>query len=115
MKALRTQIVIEGIRARKDRSLGLTITTPELTSEEKALFMDMQGHAATALIELIDVDFPTEVRTVNKELNQKSQSQRIRAVLYILYTQNPEDQTFEEYYMAKTEKYIEFLKGKIEE
>jgi hypothetical protein len=53
---------------------------------------------------------------VDKDLEQKSQSQRIRSVLFILWKQNPEEMSWEEeYYRAKTERYIEWLKTKIEE
>ncbi len=39
MKSIVTQSVIEGIRAKKDRSLSLTISTPELSVQEEATFM----------------------------------------------------------------------------
>jgi hypothetical protein len=46
----------------------------------------------------------------------KSQAQRIRGVLYILWKQNNEGyEIFHDYYNAKTERYINHLKSKIEE
>jgi len=72
----------------------------------------MQNQNVEILISPIGAKEILEVKT---DLNQKSQSQRIRATLYILWKQNPEDLTFEAYYQSKTEKYIEYLKAKIEQ
>lgn len=114
MKTIKTAAIIEGIRSRKDRSLGLTVSTPELSVNEKALFMEMQGINVEVLIR--PVDEPTaDIHEVDTDLNQKSQSQRMRSVLYILWKQNSEDLDFPEYYRRKTETLIDWLKGKIEE
>lgn len=43
----------------------------------------------------------------------KSQSQRIRAILYKLWELNGEKMEFEEYYQNKTQKYIDFLLKKL--
>jgi hypothetical protein len=113
MKKISVQAVIEGIRARKDRSLGLSISTPELTVQEKALFMELQGVVVDLAIIPVDVTAP-EVK-INKDIDQKSQSQRIRSVLFVLWKQGNQDLDFEAYYKLKTEKIIEWLKGKIED
>jgi hypothetical protein len=114
MKAIITQAVIEGIRARKDRSLGLTITTPELSAQEKATFMELQGIPVDLKITPLDEE-QVEEQIIDKDLNQKTQSQRIRGCLYILFRQNPEGMTWKEYYRNKTEKYITKLKSMIDE
>jgi hypothetical protein len=44
----------------------------------------------------------------------KSQSKRIRDILYRIWEQNPENMDAEEFYSDKTEKYIEFLLKKLE-
>ena len=43
MRAINFQAIITSIRALKDGSLSLTIHSPELTSEEKAEFMNLQN------------------------------------------------------------------------
>src|SRR5712692_8699726 len=112
MKSIVTQSVIEGIRARKDRSLSLTVSTPELSAQEKALFFDLQGLPIDLKITPLD-EKQIEEQIIDKDLNQKTQSQRIRACLFILFKQNPENMSWEEYYRNKTEKYIENLKSLI--
>lgn len=114
MKAITTQAVIEGIRARKDRSLGLTVSTPELSSQEKALFMDLQGVPIQLLIE--PVDESVEQVEIERDVEEKSQSQRMRSVLFILWKQDKEGMDdFQTYYRVKMEKLIIFLKGKIKD
>lgn len=113
MKVIKTDAIINGIRSKVDRSLGITLSTPELTTEERAEFMNLQGVNLHVLFEPAD-SVPAEVYEVKKELNQKTQGQRIRAVLFILWKQEGEPGEFEDYYRNKTEQYIEFLKGKIE-
>lgn len=111
MKKISTPAIIEGIRARKDRSLGLTITTPELSPAEKAMFMELQGINTKLLIEPMDEQ--VEEYVVDKDLEQKAQSVRMRSVLYILWTQDNKGQSFPDFYQHQTEKIIEYLKTKI--
>lgn len=114
MKTITTHAIIEGIRARKDRSLGLSITTPELTPPEKTLFMELQGINTKLTIEPLD-EQNIEQYTVDQDLKQQPQSVRMRSVLFILWKQKPDGLEFNDYYMKKTEQIIEYLKGKIED
>jgi ABC-type sulfate transport system substrate-binding protein len=113
MKSIKTQAIITGIRAKVDRSLGLTLQTPELSSNEKALFMEFQGINSEIVITPLD-DKAEGMETINKEVNTKTQSQRLRAVLFLLWKQEGEQGTFEEYYRSKTEQLIEHFKAKLE-
>jgi hypothetical protein len=113
MKAIKTQIIINSIRSRRDGSLGFSAETPELTSEEKVAFMNLQGQSLNVLFE------PTEYPTVDeieiqKDVDNKTQAQRIRAVLFLIWKQQGEQGEFRDFYNAKTEKYINYLKEKLE-
>ena len=112
MKAITTAGIIEGLRSRKDRSLGLSITTPELTSEEKAMFMELQGCNLQILFNPLDENNAPEHK-VEKDLNTKSPSVRLRNVLFIIWKQGQQAEDFETYYKHQMEKIIEHLKGKI--
>lgn len=114
MKAIKTAVIITGVRSKVDRSLGLTLSTPELSTEERSEFMNLQGVNCNALFEPTD-STPSEVYEVKKDVGQKTQGQRIRAVLFILWKKEGEKEDFETFYKNKTEKYIDFLKEKIEE
>lgn len=113
MKTISTQAIITGIRSRADKSVGLSVSTPELRPEEKTLFFELQNINVELTIKPLDENAP-EIK-VDKDLNQKSQSQRIRNTLFVLWTQNSEDMDFEEYYRNKTEKYIQSLQARINE
>lgn len=114
MKTIQVQAVIAGIRSKLDKSLGLTLHTPELSSKERALFMDLQGINVDLTITPID-DNPEGVETINKELESKTQSQRIRACLYRYWEQQGKEGDFETFYKQKTEKIIESIKDKLEQ
>ena len=114
MKAIKVKVIIIGIRSKVDHSLGLTLSTPELSTEERSEFMNLQGINCQALFEPLD-SVPSGVYEVKKETGQKTQGQRIRAVLFILWKNSGSKEDFEVYYKNQTEKIIEHLKGKIEE
>ena len=114
MKTISTSAIITGVRSKVDRSLGVSLTTPELTTEERTEFMNLQGVNLKVLFEPTD-STPAEIYKVEKEINQKTQGQRIRAVLFILWKQEGNKGDFEDYYKDKTEQYIGFLKEKIED
>ena len=112
MKAINTRAVITSLRSKVDKSLGLTLSTPELTSKEKAEFMNLQGVEIDAFFSPVEGPAPEELK-IEKDLERKTQGQRIRAVIFILWKQEGEEGDFADYYRDKTEKYIEFLKEKI--
>jgi hypothetical protein len=109
--AIKHQATISSITAKVDGSVGYKINTPELNSEQKTAIFDLQNQNVEVLINPMGAKEVLEVKT---DLNQKSQSKRIRAVLFLLWQRDPEGLTFEEYYNEKTEKYIDWLKGKLE-
>jgi hypothetical protein len=113
MKAISFNAIITGIRAKIDGSLGLTISTPELSPEEKVEIMKLQNHNLEALLKPLDEE-PEDMILVDKDLDTKTQSQRIRSVLYVLYNQTDKSKKFEDFYYEKTEKIIDWLKEKID-
>lgn len=113
MKSISCNIIIGSIRAKVDGSIGATFSTPELTSEEKAYFFEMQNKNLSMVLTPFD-EVSEEIHKVDKELEQKTQAQRMRNVLFIVWKQEPQGYTFEEYYKYRTEKMIESLKEEIE-
>lgn len=115
MKAIKLQGIITGVSSRADRSLRVSFVTPELTTAERSIFMELQNINSEFNINPLE-EKSAEVVKIDKDLNPKSQSVRLRNVLYILFTQNPENHNdFTEYYRAKMEGFIEHLKTKIED
>lgn len=115
MKAIKLQSAIIGsVRAKVDGSLGLSLSTGELSPVEKTVFMELMN--VPCQIVLTPIDEPNaEIMQVDKEANEKSPSQRLRSVLYRVWEQNPRQyKTFEEYYRIQMEKLIDKLKERLD-
>lgn len=115
MKAL-LSATVEGIRTRKDRTLAITIGTQEMAPDKAGELLAMAGNLVAVYIadKGISQQEIDRVDEADIDLPGKSQSQRLRSVLYVLFTQDAEGfQTYDDYYHAKTEKIIEHLKAKI--
>ena len=108
------EVVIGAIRVKaKNQGLTFSISTGELSKEDKVAFMDLQDVVCDILISPIDIEFPT-IKEVKSEVDKKPPSQRLRGVLYVLWEQNPEGyKVFNTYYENKMDAIIEHLKGKI--
>jgi hypothetical protein len=113
-KKIQLDIIITSLRARVDGSLGLSLSTPELTAEEKVELMKLQNMVCEALISPKEA-FNAPTVTVDREIDKKSQSDRIRAILFLLWKQDGEKGEFRDYYYKQTEKLIEWLKTKIDD
>jgi hypothetical protein len=113
MKAIRTEAQLTSFRARSDRSVGFSGVTPELSSSEKAAMFDLQN----LLVELVIFpkdDHEGEMLDVEKEMEGKTPSQRLRACLFVLWKAAGEKEAFELYYSQQMEKIIEWVKRKID-
>jgi len=112
MKAIKTDLIITSFRGLTDRSLSLTCHTPELSTKEKALFMELQGLNCEALFE--PKDEPSEEYKVEREVETKSPGQRLRAVLFVYWDQQGRPGEFDVFYKAEVEKVINSIKSRLE-
>lgn len=114
MKNIQTPAVITSIRSKVDKSLGLSIETPELSNAEKVEFMNLQGINISLTITPTDTN-EQETIEVTSEAEPKSRSQKLRSVLYVLYQQNYKEKypTFTDFYNSKMDIWIEDIKGKL--
>lgn len=119
MKAFTTQAILSSFRTRKDGSMGFSTSTPELTVEEKVALMGLEGTNVKLLIEPTDPDGISQAEgrvDVKTECQQKTPSQRLRSVLFVLFKhENPPNTTFATYYEDRMEKMIAHVKAKLPE
>ena len=113
---IEVKALIASIRSRIDRSLSITIQTPPLESNEKVLFMELQQEPI--IIKLIpqnNLDAPVE--KIDREINSKTQSERLRNTLYVFWQQTEEKNGvhFDEFYVNKMEQLIDHFKEKLHE
>lgn len=111
---------VENIATRKDKTVKLTVSTQELPPKEAGELFGLQNELVSLGIArnaLTDEEIELLRNTkfgVDNIPNKKSQSKRIRDVLYILWKQNPEGfESAEAYYQNKTEQIITHLKNQI--
>ncbi len=118
MNGLLISTYVENITTRKDKSVKITLGTQELSPAKAGeLFHLMNSLAITYIspkeISQKEID---QVDKIDPEFEGKTQSQRIRSVLFKLWSQNSEGfKDFDTFYKSKTEMYIEHLKAKINE
>ena len=116
-KGILLAATVEAVRTRKDHTLSVTLGTQELSPEEGGRLLAMSGKLSAVYIcekESVPQDVLDQVDEAQVDRPGKSQSQRLRSVLYILFERNKEGhKTFDDYYHTKTEKWIESLKQKI--
>lgn len=115
MKAISIDLILTSASTRQDRSLGLRFSTPELGPDEKTAIFELQGQLLKAIFQPADGTAPDALVQVKATLDQKSPSQRLRAVFYLLWKQNDEAIDFEVFYREEMNKLIEWVKRKLEE
>ena len=112
MKAISTRIIINSIRSRKDGSLGFSAETPELSVPEKIDFMNLQGNEIKALLEPLEGS--TGLTEVKTEIGQKSQSQRLRGIIYVYLKSKGKESEADKVYFNEMERLIDKYKDLME-
>ena len=112
-----SQAVITSLSSRNDGSLRLSVVTPELTTQQKVEVMELQNQILNAIF--IPEEFQTEEMVIDKDLDGKSPSNRLRNVLFVWWKKLSEasgtKDDFSLWYRNKMESIIDGVKLKIEE
>lgn len=107
--------VLNPISRRKDKSVKLSLETRELDHGELLSLMSLEGSEMWLCLSpnQNELDTPEEPAS----LDLKSPSERLRAVLHVLYKQEIEAGKyvglFDTFYKERVEKLIEFVKQKL--
>ena len=121
MKLLK-QCSLDGVTRRKDKSLKISyITSLEQSSNELMevdKLLDSSGVLYFKQSEGLSTDEITQIdKVVLDKPNGKTQSERLRNVLYIYCKQKigkePTKEQFAEFYQKYTEKYIQYIKDQL--
>lgn len=117
MDGLILPAIISSIRSLKDGSISVTIETQEMSPGKAGELFGLRNKVVVMYLspkETITQRELDQIDAVDPEFEGKTQSQRIRNVLFKLFSQGNEGfKTFDDYYKNKTEKFIEHLKSKI--
>jgi hypothetical protein len=107
---------VEGIASRKDKTVKITLSTQELDPEKAGELFGINGQLVTVHINPVGIkqDDISAIESLEFYLPGKRPSERLRAVLYLMWKNNPQgfkDQhTHYQHYMDKI---IEFYKDKL--
>jgi hypothetical protein len=114
MRTIQTPLIITGIRAKIDGSLGISATTPELSKEEKVEVMELQNLNLDATFK--PVDFETkDVKEIKGEFDQKTPSQRLRSRMFVFYKESGKNlDDFNGWYIKQMDKIGQQYLDKIE-
>jgi len=113
MKAIKTDLQITAVRARsRNDGISFTAHTPELTDEAKLVFFALQGLGVQAVI---SPEEETETVEVKSELEQKSQSSRVRGIIAVYCKKVGRPEKSHDVYYREMEQLFDKYKLKLEE
>jgi hypothetical protein len=117
MEGIILPTILERIATRKDHTLALTFGTQEMSPADAGKLYGMINKLTAVYVtqkETVSQDEINKVDELNPDLGGKSQSERIRNTLYVLWGREPEGfDNFDNYYHSKTERIIKYLKKKL--
>jgi hypothetical protein len=112
-------ILVTGVKTTTDKALEIKIHTRDtklFKPEELALIMGMLNQEYWAAFAEVAVN-PDDIEIGEERVDRgnKTQAQRLRAVIYKIWEKSKQDQDSETYYRSKMERIINQLKEKIDE
>ena len=114
MKAIKTNANITSISSRADNSLRLSVVTPELTPAEQVEFLRLKNTNIDLYIKPNDYEIE-DIQEIKTEIDEKTPSQRLRNVMFVLWKKLGGQGDFKAYYEQTMNKLIEKYKDKIDE
>jgi len=108
---------IENMHRLKDGTWSLQVYTQELEDDEKRhAVVDMAGKVGWFLFKMNELE-PEDIIDIKDNApvfkGDKPPHVRLRAVLFVLWTQMGKPGDFEVFYRARMEKFIDFIKEKL--
>lgn len=112
MKAIQVPATLEGVSLMKDGGVSLRFHTNELSPADKTELSNyFQKFGWLLFAEQEHDESELDLEEIRKDTGGKSPSQRLRSVLYVMYTQSGEkDVLFETYYARQMERFINLVK-----
>lgn len=93
--------------------MSLRFSTPELAPEEKTAFFELLNLNLKMLLQPADA-VPAELKEVKGEFDRKTPGQRLRATLFIWWSQQGKPGDFDSFYLRRMEAIIDEVKQQLE-
>lgn len=120
MKSIEVEGVIARLSSRVDKSLSFSVSTPELSVDERSIFFEYQNIPARFFIKPLSEPIEDTVQ-VKGEMEHKTPSQRLRGALFVWFKQLSEknqlapNTLFEDFYAQRMHTLIEDVKSQLDE
>ena len=106
------QALLDGVSHRKDGSLGVRFLLQEMSAQDKLVLIELLNTFGWVCFSPSEVE-ATDIPETQADDTRKTPSKRLRDVLFVLYKQGEQLDSFDLYYRQKMEKFIEHIKGKL--
>jgi hypothetical protein len=118
MKALHATVSIQRLSLKVDKSASCGVTFGELTDDEVNALRDYAGKNAELLLKPLD-ETPEDLLNVGGQAKSKTQSQKVRDALYILWKELTIGTTspvpFDDFYIAETNVFLKNIEQRIDD
>lgn len=109
---------LESLSTRMDNTIKVTIGTQEVEAQQAASLFALRGKFVKVLLSDNNIE-QKQIESVDKlqvkdESNNKSNSQRLRSTLFILWQQSKQVTNFDDFYNAEMNRIIEHFKSKLQ-
>jgi len=113
---LKVPAEISRVQTMSDGGLRLFVDTQELNAGDKGLVMGLHKKLGWFLFAETEIsrEDTLDLPDIKFEKGEKSPSQRLRAVLYLIWEKQGKKGTSEEFYRSYLERVIESLKEKLD-
>lgn len=107
---------ISKISTNKDSSLKIVLETQELMPAEMAFLFEMLNKQIWTAFKDVPVaaeDIKAPEVLIDKEAGEKSKSESLRDVIFVLWTKNGKQGDFDTFYKKQMDKFIDWVKDKL--
>lgn len=113
MKAITGEMILTSASTRVDGSLSLRFSTSELAVDEKVALLELQNQVLSVLLQPKNAE-PVGLKEFKNKFDRKTDSQRLRGLLFVAWKQAKTDQDFEAYYHSAMYAFCESVRSKLE-
>lgn len=113
MNAIKLPAVLDNFTERKDGSSRITFDSRELTEEEVLILRRFRNEEGWLIFSKNEID-KEDIPDKDAEVDTKTPSQRLRAVLFVRWKNLGEPDTFKKYYDSVMEKFINSVKDRLD-
>src|SRR3990167_2752253 len=114
-KIFQVPVIIQKIESTDDIGWKLKLHTRELTPPEAGILSSLKGKEIWAAFDEMEIK-PEDIKVTKErvERGEKTPSQRLRAVLFVLWEQTEKTSDFDTFYKQKVEQFIDKIKEKLD-